>query len=90
MDGPRPRLRAVATGRTGKEDEEGSRESKSPGESSKKLSTGRKGKVGKEGSVKKPITDPWDERYIYLHENLHENHKNQENVAKYIIHGSYG
>ena len=32
-----------------------------------------------------PMTDPWD-WYIYLH----ENHKNQPNVAKYTIHGSYG
>ena len=33
-----------------------------------------------------PMTDPWEERYIYLH----ENHKNQRNVGQYIIHGSYG
>ena len=25
------------------------------------------------------MTDPWDERYIYLH----ENHKNQPNVGKF-------
>ena len=33
-----------------------------------------------------PMTDPWDERYI----DLYENHKNQSNVGKYTIHGSYG
>ena len=33
-----------------------------------------------------PMTDPWDERYIYLHEWLIF----MVNVAKYTIHGSYG
>ena len=33
-----------------------------------------------------PMTDPWDERYIYLH----ENHRNERNVGIYTIHGSYG
>ena len=31
------------------------------------------------GIARNPVPDPWDERYIYLH----ENHKNQPNVGKY-------
>ena len=34
----------------------------------------------------KPMTHPWAEWYIYLH----ENHKHQPNVGKYTIHGWYG
>ncbi len=38
------------------------------------------------GVHSKPMTDPWDERYIYLHEWLIL----MVNVGKYTIHGSYG
>ncbi len=36
-------------------------------------------------SIPLPMTDPWDERYMKTYY-----HKNQLNVGKYTIHGSYG